>query len=77
MDRTTLAFSSDETVRSILTLDQTAELLQVHRKTILKWIKEGRLPAIQLGPRSYRVRFCDVMDLWSGVTMNTANPRVM
>ena len=37
-----------------LTVNQVAELLQLHWQTILNYIKSGKLPAIKLG-KGYRV----------------------
>jgi len=34
---------------------QIAEKLNVHPRTIRRWIREGRLRAIQPGPRTYRI----------------------
>jgi excisionase family DNA binding protein len=35
----------------LLTLDQVAEYLGVHRDTVYKLVRSGRLPALQLGGR--------------------------
>lgn len=40
-------------VEKYYTPKQVAEILQVHPYTILKWIREGRLPALKFG-RVYR-----------------------
>ena len=41
---------------------QAARILGVHRMTLVNWIKQGRLPAIQYGPGSmYRLRRGDVL----------------
>lgn len=39
----------------ILTVEQVAELLQLHHFTVLNYIKQGKLRAAQLG-RVYRIR---------------------
>jgi len=39
----------------ILTVEQVAELLQLHHFTVLNYIKQGKIRASQLG-RVYRVR---------------------
>lgn len=36
------------------TAREVAEMLKVHERTISRWIKDGRLPAIRLGNR-YRI----------------------
>jgi excisionase family DNA binding protein len=41
--------------RNLLTVPEVAEWARVHPKTIYRWIKEGRLEAIQFGPRTYRI----------------------
>jgi|WetSurMetagenome_2_1015567.scaffolds.fasta_scaffold779722_1 excisionase family DNA binding protein len=44
---------------TILTVDQVAQILQVHPFTVLKFIKQGRLKAAKLG-RVYRIKRSDV-----------------
>jgi len=39
---------------ALLTTEQAAQLLNVHVNTILRWIKEGRLPTSKIG-REYRI----------------------
>jgi excisionase family DNA binding protein len=46
----------------IFTVDQVAELLSYHRKTIIKWITNGELVASKLGTREYRIRESDLND---------------
>ena len=41
--------------RNLLTVPEVAEWARVHPKTVYRWIKEGRLEAIQFGPRTYRI----------------------
>jgi excisionase family DNA binding protein len=43
----------------ILTVEQVAQILQVHPFTVLKFIKQGRLKAAKLG-RVYRIKRSDV-----------------
>ncbi|MDR7523319.1 MAG: helix-turn-helix domain-containing protein [Armatimonadota bacterium] len=45
--------------REILTVEQAADLLQVHKITIYRYIREGRLPAVRLG-KMYRLFSRDV-----------------
>ncbi len=42
-----------------LTVEQVAELLQVHWQTILNYIKSGKLKAIRLG-KGYRIEKHDL-----------------
>jgi excisionase family DNA binding protein len=44
---------------TILTVEQVAQILQVHPFTVLKFIKQGKLKASKLG-RVYRIRRSDV-----------------
>jgi excisionase family DNA binding protein len=44
---------------TILTVEQVAQILQVHPFTVLKFIKKGKLKAAKLG-RVYRIRRSDV-----------------
>lgn len=46
----------------IFTVDQVAELLSYHRKTVIKWITDGELVASKLGRREYRIRKSDLDD---------------
>ena len=41
--------------RNLLTVPEVAEWARVHPKTVLRWIKDGKLEAIQFGPRTYRI----------------------
>ncbi len=41
--------------RNLLTVPEVAEWARVHPKTVYRWIREGRLEAIQFGPRTYRI----------------------
>ncbi|MDR7419218.1 MAG: helix-turn-helix domain-containing protein [Armatimonadota bacterium] len=45
--------------REILTVEQAAEFLQVHRITVYRYIREGALPAVKLG-KLYRLFSRDV-----------------
>lgn len=42
-----------------LTVDQSAQLLQLNPMTILRWIKAGKLPASKIG-KSYRIAMTEV-----------------
>jgi len=41
--------------RNLLTVPEVAQWARVHPKTVLRWIKDGRLEAIQFSPRTYRI----------------------
>lgn len=46
-------------IEKFFTTEQVANILQVHPFTILKFIKQGKLPGIKLG-RVYRIKESDV-----------------
>lgn len=41
--------------RNLLTVLEGAEWARVHPKTVYHWIRDGKLEAIQFGPRTFRV----------------------
>ena len=41
--------------RNLLTVPEVAEWACVHPKTVYRWIRDGKLEAIQFGPRTFRV----------------------
>jgi excisionase family DNA binding protein len=41
--------------RNLLTVVEVAEWARVRPKTVYRWIKDGRLEAIQFGPRTFRI----------------------
>lgn len=45
--------------REVLTVEQAADFLQVHRLTVYRYIREGLLPAVRLG-KMYRLLARDV-----------------
>ncbi len=49
----------------LCTVDTAAAHLQVHRKTVLRYIRDGRLPATRIG-KAYRIRRAD-LDAFAGV----------
>jgi excisionase family DNA binding protein len=44
-------------------VSQAARLLAVHVSTIRRWIGQGKLPAYRVGDKGVRVRYSDVMQL--------------
>src|SRR5579883_2569420 len=46
-------------MEDVVTADEAARYLKVHPKTIQRWCREGRIPAIRAGNR-YRVRMSDL-----------------
>jgi excisionase family DNA binding protein len=49
----------------LCTVDFAAKRLQLHPKTVLRFIREGRLPANRIG-KSYRIRRSD-LDVFAGM----------
>lgn len=47
---------------AFVTVDQLADYWRYHQNTIIKWIKNGRLAAMQ-GDREYRIRTSDALAL--------------
>ncbi len=45
--------------REVLTVEQAAEYLQMHKGTVYRYIREGLLPAVRLG-KVYRLLRWDV-----------------
>lgn len=50
---------------SLVTVEQAAELLNLHPKTVRRYIREGRLPATRVG-KSYRIGRAN-LDAFAGV----------
>ena len=48
-------FEETWNARNLLTVIEVAEWARVHPKTVYRWIREGKLEAIQFGPRTFRV----------------------
>jgi chromosome partitioning protein len=57
-------------VDDIITVEEAAQYLRLHVKTVQRWCREGRLPAMRAGNR-YRVRSEDVRNLGGGTTVST------
>jgi len=51
-----------ERVDEILTPDEVADLLKVSKKTVLRLVHDGTIPATKVG-RAWRFRRQDVLDL--------------
>lgn len=50
----------------LLTLNEVAELLRVHRKTVMSWVSANKLPAVRLGNRTIRFDEAEVMKMLKG-----------
>lgn len=48
-----------------LTTAEAAALLKVHEDTIRKAITEGRIPYIELGPKTFRIPRRGLRDAWA------------
>ena len=53
---------TSEQVDEILTPDEVADILKVSKKTVLRLVHDGTLPAAKVG-RAWRFRRQDVLDL--------------
>ncbi len=53
-------------VTAVITVEQAARQLQLHPKTVLRYIRQGRLPATRIG-KSYRIARAG-LDAFSGST---------
>jgi excisionase family DNA binding protein len=53
----------------LCTVEAAAALLQVHPKTVLRYIRDGRLPATKIG-KAYRIRRAD-LDIFAGTPTPT------
>lgn len=59
--RDAMGNGAQNTNAQYLTLDQTAELLQVDARTVRTWVKSNGLPALRVG-REYRFRRDTVLE---------------
>ena len=50
----------------LLTMGQSAELLNVSRATLWRTIKAGRLPKVELYPGAFRLRRSDILAIVNG-----------
>jgi len=50
-------------MKKLLTVKEAAQMLQVHRSTIYRLSREGRLPIVKLAAGISRVRMGDIEDL--------------
>lgn len=69
-----VAAQRPRTADELCTVDAAASHLQVHRKTVLRFIRDGRLPATKIG-KAYRIRRAD-LDAFGGAptpAVNTAD----
>jgi excisionase family DNA binding protein len=56
----------------VYTVEQFAERLKLHPKTVLRFIREGRLRAVKVG-RSYRILRSE-LEVMTGVVLGRAEP---
>lgn len=57
---------------TLLTVEQAAVALKVHAKTVLRYIREGRLPAHRIG-KAYRIQRSR-LDAFAGMAAESARP---
>jgi excisionase family DNA binding protein len=58
--------------RALVTVEQAAGRLNLHAKTVLRYIRDGRLPATRVG-KSYRIVGAD-LDAFAGITGGSSDP---
>lgn len=58
---------------ALVSVDQAADELKLHPKTVLRYIRDGRLPATRVG-KSYRIRRTD-LEAFAGIAAGSASPR--
>ena len=51
-----------------ITLRETAERLQISEKSVRRWIADGRLKAVRVGPRMIRVDAASILALAEPLT---------
>jgi excisionase family DNA binding protein len=59
-----------DTGRPLLTLNQTAKLLNVSKKTLYYWVSRNEVPYLKIG-RHLRFKFNDVLDFFEEQTRAT------
>ena len=52
--------NNSEENEQFLTTSEIAKILQVHQRTVQRWISSNRLKAIKVGPKILRVRRRDL-----------------
>lgn len=57
--------------REVLTVEQAAEYLQMHKGTVYRYIREGLLPAVRLG-KVYRLLRRDVDAFLDAMRLDTS-----
>ncbi|MBI2323544.1 MAG: helix-turn-helix domain-containing protein [Chloroflexi bacterium] len=62
-DRNEVTFEALTRGPALYTPAEVARLLRVSPRTVLNWIREGRLEAIRLSPRVYRVMLAALVKL--------------
>jgi len=53
-------------MEKLLTIREVAEILRVSRRTIERWVKQGKIKAVRIGPHTLRFTPSDVEDLITG-----------
>ena len=58
----------------LLTVPEVAAWARVHPKTVYRWIKDGRLNALRLGNRTYRITEPDVKQFLASIGFGNLLP---
>ena len=61
----------------LLTPSQAAERLGVSTRTMQRMLAEGRMPAVQISSKTYRIRPDVIDELLARAALNTGDGRVM
>ena len=62
MNRDTTIDALLEEQPDVLSPDEVAQLLRVSSQTVLRWVQDGQLAVITLGPRLRRIRKGDLRE---------------
>jgi excisionase family DNA binding protein len=58
----------------LYTIQEAADSLRVHRRTLLHWIRDGRVSAVRLTPGSVRITAAELERLIAGESTNETSP---
>ncbi len=53
----------DEDTGSLVSRSETARLLDVSQKTLDRWVRDGQIPAVTVGPRLVKFRRADIKQI--------------
>ncbi len=62
---------------NLLTIPEVAAWARVHPKTVYRWVKDGKLPAVQFGTRTVRIPEPAVRDFLARLKLPCLNQQFM